>query len=184
VVSLGPTAGAPSAVTDGAGTLHAVWHTYEQQSGPDTLSYCRVPAGGTACTPMILGGFPSIVVGNPHLLLRKQDGALVVVVPGNDDQARNVTFELTSVDGGTTWSGPSIVGVGQYDIDHPALTPDGSAVDTLEDFVTHMSWQRVAISSPPTPAETRLVSLTAEPDGRDTSFVNSPTSATCPTAGR
>ena len=173
VVSLGPTAGPPSAVTDGAGTLHAVWHTYEQQGGPDMLSYCRVPAGGTTCTPTILGGFPSIVVGNPHLLLRKQDGALVVVVPGNDDQARNVTFELTSVDGGTTWSGPAIVGVGQYDIDHAALTPDGSAVDTLEDFVTHMSWQRVSISSSPTPAETRLVSLTAEPDGRDTSFVNS-----------
>ena len=96
IVSLGPTAGAPSAVTDGAGTLHVVWHTYEQQGGPDMLSYCRVPAGGTTCAPVILGGFPSIVVGNPHLLLRKQDGALVIVVPGNDDQARNVTFALTS----------------------------------------------------------------------------------------
>ena len=111
VVSLGPTAGAPSAVTDGAGTLHAVWHTSEQQGGPDMLSYCRVPAGGTACTPTILGGFPSIVVGDPHLLLRPQDGALIIVVPGNDDQARNVTFALFSTDGGATWSAPAIVGV-------------------------------------------------------------------------
>jgi hypothetical protein len=168
IVDLGPTAGPPSAVTDGAGTLHVVWHTYEQQGGPDMLSYCRVPAGGTTCTPTILGGFPSIVVGSPHLLLRPQDGALVIVVPGDDDQARNVTFALTSTDGGTTWSGPAIVGVGQYDIDDATLTPDGTAVDTLEDFVNHMSWQRVPIAGPP---ETRIVSLTAEPDGRDTSFV-------------
>ena len=81
IVSLGPHGGPPTAVTDGAGTLHAVWHTYEQQGGPDMLSYCRVPAGGTTCTPVILGGFPSIVVGNPHLLLRTQDGALVIVLP-------------------------------------------------------------------------------------------------------
>ena len=168
IVGLGPTAGAPSAVTDGAGTLHVVWHTYEQQGGPDMLSYCRVPAGGTTCAPVILGGFPSIVVGNPHLLLRRQDGALVIVVPGNDDQARNVTFALISADGGTTWSAPAIVGVGQYDIDQAALTPDGGAVDTLENFVRHMSWQRVPIAGPP---EQRIVSLTAEPDGRDTSFV-------------
>jgi hypothetical protein len=168
VVSLGPTAGPPSAVTDGAGTLHAVWHTYEQQGGPDMLSYCRVPAGGTTCTPTILGGFPSIVVGNPHLLLRPQDGALIIVVPGNDDQARNVTFALSSTDGGTTWNGPAVVGIGQYDIDDATLTPDGSAVDTLESFVKSMSWQRVPIAGPP---ETRLVSLTPEPNGRDTAFV-------------
>jgi hypothetical protein len=168
IVNLGPTAGAPSAVTDGAGTLHVVWHTYEMQGGPDMLSYCRVPAGGTTCTPVILGGFPSIVVGNPHLLLRKQDGALIVVVPGNDDQARNVTFALTSSDGGNSWTGPTIVGIGQYDIDAVALTPDGSAVDTLEGFVHDMSWQRVPLSGPP---EQRIVSLTAEPDGRNTGFV-------------
>ncbi len=169
IVSLGPTAGPPSAVTDGAGTLHVAWHTYEHQGGPDMLSYCRVPAGGTACTPTILGGFPSIVVGNhPHLLLRKQDGALIIVVPGDDAQARHVTFELVSTDGGTTWSGPSIVGVGQYDIDDATLTPDGSAVDTLEDFVNRMAWQRVPVGGP---AETRIVSLTNEPNGRDTSFV-------------
>lgn len=171
-MSLGPTAGVPSAVTDGAGTLHAVWHTYEQQGGPDMLSYCRVPAGGTSCTPTILGGFLSNV-GVPHLMLRPQDGALIIIVPGTDDHSNHVTFALTSGDGGTTWSGPAIVGIGQHDIDHAALTPDGSAVDTLEDFVTHMSWQRVSIASPPTPPEQRLVSLTAEPDGRETSFVNS-----------
>jgi hypothetical protein len=100
IVTLGTTAGPASAVTDGAGTLHAVWHTYEQQGGPDMLSYCRIPAGGTTCTPTILGGFPSIVVGDPRLLLRRQDGALIIVVPGNDDQARNVTFLLASIDVG------------------------------------------------------------------------------------
>jgi hypothetical protein len=41
------------------------------------------------------------VVGNPHLLLRPQDGALIIV-PGNDDKARNVTFALFSTDGGAT----------------------------------------------------------------------------------
>jgi hypothetical protein len=168
IVSLGPTAGPPSAVTDGTGTLHVVWHTYEQQGGPDMLSYCRVPAGGTTCTPTILGGFPSIVVGNPHLLLRRQDGALIVVVPGDDAQSNHVTFELVSGDGGATWSGPTIVGIGQYDIDDAALTPDGSAVDTLEDFVTSMSWQRVPVGGA---AESRIVSLTAEPNGGGTGFV-------------
>jgi hypothetical protein len=58
-------------------------------------------------------------------------------------------------------SGPAIVGVGQYDIDDVALTPpDGSAVDTLENFVHKMSWQRVPIAGPP---ETRIVSLTPSP---------------------
>ena len=144
--------------------------------GTPTSSRAAPTCSATAASPpaarpaprSILGGFPSIVVGNPHLLLRRQDGALVIVVPGNDDQARNVTFALTSVDGGTTWSAPAIVGVGQYDIDQAALTPDGGAVDTLENFVRHMSWQRVPIAGPP---EQRIVSLTAEPDGRDTSFV-------------
>ena len=150
IVALGQTAGPPSAVTDGAGTLHAVWHTYEQQGGPDMLSYCRVPAGGTTCTPVILGGFLANV-GVPHLMLRPQDGALIIAVPGTDDHSNNVTFVLISGDGGTTWSGPTIVGIGQYDVDHAALTPDGTAIDTLEDFVTRMSWQRVPISSPPTP---------------------------------
>jgi hypothetical protein len=167
IVSLGPTAGAPSAVTDGAGTLHAVWRTYEQQGGPDMLSYCRVPAGGTACTPVILGGFQSLV-GNPFLLRRPQDGALIVVVPGNDAHEDHVTFVLTSGDGGTTWSTPTVEGAGMYDVDRVALTPDGTAVDTLEDFVTQMSWQRIPLAGPP---EQRIVSLTPEPDGRDTSFV-------------
>jgi hypothetical protein len=168
LVSLGPTAGPPNAVTDGAGTLHVVWHTYEQEPGPDMLSYCRVPAGGTTCTPVLLRGFPSINVGNPHLLLRPQDGALIVVAPGNDAQARNVTFVLSSTDGGTTWSGPTIAGVGQYEIDRVALTPDGSAVDTIEAFVQKMSWQRGPVAGPP---EQRIVSLTTEPSGRDTGFV-------------
>jgi hypothetical protein len=168
LVTLGPTAGPPSAVTDAAGTLHVVWHTYEQEPGPDMLSYCRVPAGGTNCTPTLLRGFPSIVVGNPHLLLRPQDGALIIVVPGNDQLARNVTFVLISVDGGSTWSGPTLAGVGQYDIDQAALTPDGTAVDTLEDSVQHMAWQRVPLAGPP---EQRLVSLTAEPNGSNTGFV-------------
>jgi hypothetical protein len=91
IVSLGPTAGPPSAVTDGAGTLHAVWHTYEQQGGPDMLSYCRVPAGGTTCTPTILGGFQANV-GVPHLMLRPQDGALIIAVPGTDSDSNHVTF--------------------------------------------------------------------------------------------
>ena len=68
------------------GTLHAVWHTYEHLGGPDMLSYCRVPAGGTTCTPTILGGFLSIV-GVPHLMLRAHDGALIIVVPGTDDHS-------------------------------------------------------------------------------------------------
>jgi hypothetical protein len=160
IVALGLTAGPPSAVTDGAGTLHAVW-----RDGSHNVGACEVPAGGTACTPRVIAGFQSFV-GNPHLMLRPQDGALIVVVAGSDDAERNVTFALTSLDGGATWSAPAIVGIGRYVIDHAALTPDGAAVDTLED--SHdMAWQRVPLAGPP---ETRIVSLRSEPSGARTSF--------------
>ena len=39
IVALGLTAGPPSAVTDGAGTLHAVW-----RADSDKLGACNVPA--------------------------------------------------------------------------------------------------------------------------------------------
>jgi hypothetical protein len=168
IVNLGPTAGPPSAVTDGAGTLHVVWHTYEQQGGPDMLSYCRIPAGGTACSPTILGGFPSIVVQSPHLLQRRQDGALIIIVAGDDADSNYATFELISGDGGTTWSAPAIVGYGQDSVDRVALTPDGSAIDTLDE--NDMTLQRVPVGGPP---ERRLVALDVEPNGSDTAFSNS-----------
>jgi hypothetical protein len=166
ILSLGVTDSAVTAATDSAGTLHAVWVTHDP-SLVDTLTYCRIPAGGTACTPRILGGFPS-VLGRPHMVIRRRDGALIVVVPGEAADTSDVTFVLVSTDGGATWNGPTIEGYGQFTIDDATLTLDGSAVDTVEAFTSRMSWQRVPLSGPP---ERRIVSLTPEPNGTDSGVV-------------
>lgn len=169
LIRFGPTAGAPNAVTDGAGTLHVTWRTYDPDvRAPSRISYCRIPAGGVGCAPVQIGGFPSNLSNQVFILQRPQDGLLIIVAAGLDEQSNDATFVVTSGDGGTTWSAPAIVGYGQYDIDHVALTPDGRAIDTLEDFVRHMSWQRVPVAGPP---EQRIVSLTNEPNGADTTYM-------------
>jgi hypothetical protein len=47
IVSLDPLQGRPSAVTDAAGTLHAVSAVEEGVLTADTIGYCRVPATGS-----------------------------------------------------------------------------------------------------------------------------------------
>jgi hypothetical protein len=168
IVSLGPLRGTPSAVTDAAGTLHAVTSLGFDQPGPDWIVYCRVPAGATACSTVSeIHGFPENLY-RVKLLLRPQDGALVIVASGFDADIDDVTFVLTSSDGGTTWTPPRIAGRGLDTIDAAALTPDGSAVDTEDD--NHV-WQRVPLGGG---VETRTVALRQNADGSDSGIDESP----------
>ncbi len=163
IVTMGTGEGRPAAVTDAAGTLHAVWRS-EAAPGPDTLTTCRIPAGATACTLGTIQ-FPDQVAGTPFAFLRPQDGALVVVVSGHTG-AQDVTYATVSTDGGTTFSAPAVVGTGQFEVVAAALSPDGASVDTMA-RVPALTWQRVPVSGA---AETRMVDLRTEPGGKDTSF--------------
>jgi hypothetical protein len=137
--------GEPSAVTDAAGTLHVVWRDVTAPRVP--LYYCRVPAGGSGCTPAILADWAT----RPHLLLRPQDGALIAVYGSTDDTTRAVV----SGDGGTTWSVPAPVGTGLGEVHDAELSPDGGFVDTVHDAV-EMSFQRVPLGGG---VESRVVPL-------------------------
>jgi hypothetical protein len=156
---LGPVQRAPSAVTDAAGTLHVVSGTTLGQ--PDGVPYCRVPAGGKSCSySVLLTGYPSVVV-DPHLLLRRQDGALILVANGvPDDGGPDATFVQISADGGSSWTAPRIAGRGLFDIESAVLTPDGTAVDTVS--VQQDAWQRVPLGGG---VETRTVALGTDPAG-------------------
>jgi hypothetical protein len=118
----------PSAATDAAGTLHAVWRDVSSAPVSLPIFYCRVPAGGSGCAPIMIG---REALGAPRLLLRPQDGALIVIYPGLDAARNPATLVLASADGGTTWVGPSPVGIGLTDMDDAELSPDGAFVDTV-----------------------------------------------------
>ena len=166
--SLAPLRGQVSAVTDAAGTLHAVATGGFDQPGPDWVEYCRVPAGGTACsTSSQIHGFPANVY-RAKLLQRAQDGALVLVASGFDADTDHVTFVATSADGGTTWTPPRIAGRGAEFVDAVALTPDGGAVDTVDD---EQLWQRIPIAAG---VETRIVNLRQNANGSDSGINETP----------
>jgi hypothetical protein len=141
-----------SAVTDAAGTLHVVSRDPAATRVP--LRYCRVAAGGTACTPIEIARDAQWA---PKLLLRPQDGALIVVYPGLDAASQLRTMLVVSGDGGTTWGPPTPIGAELADIDDAELTPDGAAVDTVSSTPTgEVQFQRVALGGG---LEQRVVSL-------------------------
>jgi hypothetical protein len=153
VRTLAPSQSPPSAITDGAGTLHVAWETVTGPGEPHTVSYCRVATGPPVCTQ--IGGFPSFVF-DVHLLQRPQDGALWLIVGGADAGGDHVTFALGSGDNGASWSAPSIVGRGIFDLDNAVLTPDGQAVDTVDDSAAPLAWQQVPLTGG---TETRVITL-------------------------
>jgi hypothetical protein len=155
----------PSAVTDRAGTLHVVWRVPSAANVP--IRYCRIPRGARTCAPADIARDATWA---PHLMLRPSDGALIVVYSRND----GLTMALTSGDGGTTWTPPTPVGSGLDSVYDAALTPDGSAVDTVAYGVLDVRYQRVPLAggvesrvvSLGAPRSTRPPRVTQLPDGR------------------
>jgi hypothetical protein len=74
--------------------------------------------------------------------------------------ADDTTRALVSVDGGSTWSGPTPVGTGLGEVHDAELSPEGALVDTVHDAV-EMTFQRVPLGGG---VESRVVPL-----GRHTS---------------
>jgi hypothetical protein len=174
LVDLGPADSPARAVTDGAGTLHVVWDTHRAQpSDPLSLTYCRVPAGATACSSTQQLGVPGGFAFGVHLLRRTQDGALIVVFSGREPTTgAPVTYVLTSLDGGATWSPAAIVGAGLLGMDAAALTADGQAIDTVGfSGADPLSYQRVGVTGPP---ESRVVAMGTEPNGTKTTQISGP----------
>lgn len=137
----------PSAVVDGAGRLQVVWRDPAAARTP--VRYCRIPVGGRGCTPVTIADEAALP---PQLLLRRRDGALVVVYSRADD----TTMALWSTDGGATWSSPTAVGTGLVGLRDAELTADGSGVDTVGDAVGRVSFQRVSLGGG---TESRVVQL-------------------------
>lgn len=152
VLELGVGSGAAGAVTDAAGTLHALWRNVVPIANP--VVYCRTPAGGTGCTPVEITKNASAA---PRLLLRPQDGALIALVPRDIESL--ALWVTASADGGATWSTPMPVASGLREVDDAALTPDGSAIDVVGTGPEGFRFQRL----PLTGGETRVVRL--GPDG-------------------
>ncbi len=115
----------PDVHVDAAGTAHIVWVDDVDAAGQglanDLLHYCRLPRGATACnnptqTPFDPAQTPSEDFAGPRIL-QIGDGLVVltyrypVVVDHPDGATSDRTlYAYTSVDGGTTWSAPTIVG--------------------------------------------------------------------------
>lgn len=115
----------PDVHVDAAGTAHIVWVDDVDAAGQplanDLLHYCRLPRGASACdnptqTPFDPARTPSEDFAGPRIL-QIGDGLVVltfrypVVVDHPDGATSDRTlYAYTSVDGGTTWSAPVIVG--------------------------------------------------------------------------
>lgn len=162
IAELSPNGQRVTAVTDAAGTLHAVWQV--RAPGAGGAEYCRVPAGGTSCTPVELGPPAGTNVRSPRILLRRADGLLVVVLhslgPRPDTGAQDdLTSVLRSADGGTTWTPPEVVGAGLDALDDAQLTADGTGVETLNVSPDPARFQRVPLGGG---FEPRFVDLDAD----------------------
>jgi len=111
----------PSVVVDAAGTSHIVWNEEVTGPGVDVTHYCRLPRGAKACnnpngtpmpiTPPYSGDYsgPKILqIGDQLVVLTHRYPAVVTHPDGQTDD--DTVYAWTSVDGGTTWGGPAIVG--------------------------------------------------------------------------
>ncbi|MGK2936281.1 MAG: hypothetical protein ACSLFR_00515 [Solirubrobacteraceae bacterium] len=111
----------PDVHVDPAGTSHIVWNEDQIGETPDITHYCRIPRGARGCdnpnpTPMPISvpyasddAGPKITqIGNQLVVLSHRYPS---IVPHPDGQDRDrTTYAWTSSDGGTTWTGPGIVG--------------------------------------------------------------------------
>ena len=119
-VSIG-TGEKPDVLVDEAGTAHIVWNEDRIGEVPDITHYCRLKRGATACdnpnpTPMPIDipyasddGGPKILQLGNQLVVISHRYPPVTRQPDGEDRDRT-TYAWTSSDGGTTWTGPGVVG--------------------------------------------------------------------------
>lgn len=111
----------PDLLVDAAGTSHIVWNEDQIGETPDITHYCRLPRGASACdnpnpTPMPIpvpyasddAGPKILQIGNQLVVLSHRYPP-VVRQPDGKERDRT-TYAWTSSDGGTTWTGPGMVG--------------------------------------------------------------------------
>lgn len=111
----------PDVHVDPAGTSHIVWNEDRIGEAPDITHYCRLKRGATACdnpnpTPMPIDipyasddAGPKILQIGTQLVVLSHRYPPVIRHPDGEDRDRT-TYAWTSVDGGTTWTGPGMVG--------------------------------------------------------------------------
>ncbi|UUY04231.1 hypothetical protein LRS13_01485 [Svornostia abyssi] len=111
----------PDIHVDAAGTSHIVWNEDQIGETPDVTHYCRLPRGAKGCdnpnpTPMPISvpyasddAGPKITQIGSQLVVLSHRYPSIVRHPDGQDRDRT-TYAWTSSDGGTTWTGPGIVG--------------------------------------------------------------------------
>ncbi|MGD9694834.1 MAG: hypothetical protein AB7V42_04130 [Thermoleophilia bacterium] len=113
----------PDVVVDEAGTSHIVWNEPHDDGTPDVTVYCRVPRGSTACdavSRLVPPGAdqyaddsegPQVVAVNDSVVVLSHRYPQQVRKPVEDtSEDDNTLYMWTSDDGGSTFTGPGIVG--------------------------------------------------------------------------
>ncbi len=119
----------PHVIVDAAGTAHIVW-TQDDPNGPSVLHYCRIKRGETACDnppgsqtfipdkPYGVGddprfntdnNGPQVVAVGDQVVIMTHRYPTVFPKPDKSDGS-NTTLIWVSEDGGTTFTGPGLVG--------------------------------------------------------------------------
>jgi hypothetical protein len=96
----------PHVAVDAAGNGHVTW--IESVGNADTFHYCKIPAGGTACTQQFSYSDANQDVDGGYALLTN-DGRILLVEARGVSPAR-AKLLWTSTDGGASFTGPIQIG--------------------------------------------------------------------------
>jgi len=136
----------PDVHVDAAGTAHIVFNEDVDPPAPDVTHFCRLPRGARACdnpngTPMPIGidyasddAGPRIFQLGDQLVVITHRYPPVVAHPDSAERDRT-TYAWTSSDGGTTWTGPGIVGT-QLPDEAALVAGDPPRIATITDTFT------------------------------------------------
>jgi hypothetical protein len=111
---------APHLLVDGSGAAHVTWH-----DETDTIFYCQVPRGGSACTTS--RSFTAGTDADDTFILAGGGTTLHIVMPQSVDAK---TYLWTSTDNGATWGARQTIYSwgGGTDATEPVLGPQAGQV--------------------------------------------------------
>jgi hypothetical protein len=125
----------PDVIVDAAGTAHVVWNE-PVADGPDVTVYCRLPRAARTCEVVqrlvppgadVLSDDadgPEVTAVNDQVAVLSHRYPQAVVKPGDDRSNDDDTLWLwSSDDGGRTFVGPGVVGIGTIGGDAQAFGP-------------------------------------------------------------